>query len=484
MRILHIRTGLAIEVERPLPAEVDVLVAVVVQVEVHDRADADLPGDLVLVGQVRALLLDDLACLLDGLVQQVLEVDDIALARGERTALVGDHAEGDVLHALVPVVAHELDDLEQLLEVQVLLIGDDVEALVEVILVVAVERGGEVAGDVERRAVAAQHDRRRHAVVIQHDDLRTLRFGEQALLAQLIDDGLHLVVVEALSRVGIERHAQQVIDALGILERDLLEPGEDLHGLGVAVLDPLEPGAALVLERRVLLRLLMEADVQIDHRLHAALLDLLAAAPLLVGADHLAELGAPVAEVVDAHGGVAVEVVDAAEAVADHRGGQVADVEALGDVDGRVVEAHGLALAHVAGAPAAGMGQHGFDDAAGHVAARGEHVQVAADDLHTVDLLARDLRRQRRRDDRRGLAQGLREPEAGQRIVAHLLLRRDLQHRRHARGVKAAISKARRSRIGDASGDDLLHIHQGFLSSCNQFHPIVTEPRAHGKTAA
>ncbi len=46
--------------------------------------------------------------------------------------------------------------LNQLPEVQILLIGHHVQALVEVIGVVAVERRREVAGDVERRAVAAQ----------------------------------------------------------------------------------------------------------------------------------------------------------------------------------------------------------------------------------------------------------------------------------------------------------------------------------------
>ena len=48
-----------------------------------------------------------------------------------------------------------LDDLEELLEVQVLLIGHHVQALVEVIGAVA-ERRREVAGDGERRAVAAR----------------------------------------------------------------------------------------------------------------------------------------------------------------------------------------------------------------------------------------------------------------------------------------------------------------------------------------
>ena len=459
MRILHIRAGLAVKVQRALPAEVDVLVAVVVQVEIDHRAHADLTRHLVLVGQVRALLLDDLARLLDRLVQQILQIDDVALAGGQRAPLVADHTEGDVLHALVPVVPHQLDDLEELLEVQVLLIGHHVQALVEVIGVVAVERRRKVAGDVERRAVAAQDQRRGHAVGLQIDDLRPLRLNQQPLLAQLLDNRRHLVVVEALARVGIKRHAQQVVHALGVLERDLLEPREDLHGFLVAVLDLLEPRATLVLQLRVLLRLVVEADVQIDHRLHAALLDLLAVAPLLVGADHLAELRAPVAQMVDAHGRVAVEIIDALEAVADHRRGQVADVEALGDVDGGIIQTHRLALADLAGTPAPRMGEHRLHDIARQPAAAEEHVQIAADDLHVVDLLAGDLFGQLARDHLRRAAHHFGEAEARQRVIAHLFIRRGFNHRADVLAAETAVFKAALCRRGDVFRDLEFHIH-------------------------
>lgn len=114
----------------------------------------------------------------------------------------------------------------------------------------------------------------------------------------------------------------------------------------------------------MLLRLVVETDVQIDHRLNAALFNLLAVAPLLVGTDHLAELRAPVAQVVDAHGGVAVEIINAFEAVADHRRGQMADVETLGNVDGGIIQAHRLAFANFAGTPTPRIFQHGFHDVA------------------------------------------------------------------------------------------------------------------------
>ena len=134
-------------------------------------------------------------------------------------------------------------------------------------------------------------------------------------------------------------------------------------------------------------------------------------------------------------------------------------MEALGDVDGGIVKAHGLARAHVAGAPAAGVGEHRLDDAARQALAAQEHVQIAAHDLHMVDLPAAELLRQRGGDHLRGLAQRFGQAEARQREVAQLLLRRNLQHGRQLVAGHAAAVEAARLRLRDALGDSFLHIH-------------------------
>ena len=324
----------------------------------------------------------------------------------------------------------------------------------------AVECRRKIAGDVERRAVAAQNQGRRHAVGLQIDDLSALRFDQQTLFAQFLNDGRHLVVVKALARVGIKRHAQQVVHALGVLERDFLEPREDLHGFLVAVLDLLEPCAALVLQLRMLLRLVVETDVQIDHRLNAALFNLLAVAPLLVGTDHLAELRAPVAQVVDAHGGVAVEIINAFEAVADHRRGQMADVETLGNVDGGIIQAHRLAFADFAGTPTPRIFQHGFHDVARQPAAAEKHVQIAADNLHMIDFLAGNLFGQLARDHLRRAAHRLGQAEARQRVIAHLFIRRGFDHRADVVSRERAVFKALLSGLRDIFRNLEFHIHR------------------------
>ena len=137
----------------------------------------------------------------------------------------------------------------------------------------------------------------------------------------------------------------------------------------------------------------------------------------------------------------------------------MADVEALGDVDGGIIEAHRLALAHLGGAPAARVGQHGLHDALGQAAAADEDVHIAAHDLDAVDLLAAHLFRQRGGDHLRRLAQRLGQAEARQRIVAQLLVRRRLEHGRHIGHGQGAVFKARLRRVCDAAGDDLFHIH-------------------------
>ena len=437
----HIGAGLAVEVQRAIPVEVDVLDAVVVQREEHHRAHAHLTGDLVLVCKVGTLLVDDGAGLLDGGVEQVLQVHHAALAGGEGLALEGHHAEGHVLAVLIPVVAHQLQHLEQLAEVQILLVGHHVEGLVEVVGVLAVLGGGEVAGDVERRAVGAQDQRRGHAVGLEVHDLCALILLQQVLFTQLVDDGLHLVVVEGLAGVGVELHAQQVVHALRVLQCHGLEPVEDLEGFRVAVLDLLEPGAALVVERLVVLGLGVEAHVELHHLVHAAVRHGVVVAPALVGGDHLAELGAPVAQMVHAHGVPAEELVELIEGVADHRGGQMADVEALGDVDGGVVQHHGLARAGVVGAVAFALLKHRLHHLFGIGGAVDEEVQIALDRLHPAQIVRLDVGREGIGDHHRALAQGLGQLEAGEGVVAHVGARRNLQRRGDVRGLQAGLAE-------------------------------------------
>ncbi len=191
----------------------------------------------------------------------------------------------------------------------------------------------------------------------------------------------------------------------------------------------------------------MEADIQVAEGLHTALLNALPAAPMLVGGNHLAKLGAPVAQVVDAHGAVAQKVVDALEAVADGSGGQVTDVKALGDVDGGVVQAHRLALPFEACAPAAGVGLHGCQHALGQPEAVDEQVEVAALDLGAVNGRGLDAPGQLLGNLGRAHAQRLGQRKAGERHVPHGGIGRQLQRAANGRRIQLPLREGSLGRL-------------------------------------
>ena len=64
MGILHIRTAFTVEIQRAIPAEIDVLDSVVAQIGIDNRANADLTRNILLVRQIRAFLVHYLWLLL------------------------------------------------------------------------------------------------------------------------------------------------------------------------------------------------------------------------------------------------------------------------------------------------------------------------------------------------------------------------------------------------------------------------------------
>ena len=201
----------------------------------------------------------------------------------------------------------------------------------------------------------------------------------------------------------------------------------------------------------------MEADVQRHQRVDAVLLDIFLGAPLEVCGDHLAELRAPVAQVVDAHALVAQVLVDLVERVADHRGGQVADVEALGDIDRGVVDADDAALTLVGGAVLVALLQHALDDGLRVARLVQEEIEVAAHALDAVDhLVGRNGACELAGNGRRAHAQRPGQLEARERKVAHVGVRRCLQKALHAVN---ALTENNLHRFGDPTSNILLEFH-------------------------
>ena len=142
---------------------------------------------------------------------------------GKRLALIRHHAELHVYEVLCPLPAHQFQHLEELAEMQVLLRGDHVEAFVEMISAGAVVRRGEIARGVQRRTVAARDEAGRHAVVVQAHDERAVADLGQSLGLELLHDGRHLVVVERLAVVAVERDAQAGVYLVHLFQHGALE---------------------------------------------------------------------------------------------------------------------------------------------------------------------------------------------------------------------------------------------------------------------
>jgi hypothetical protein len=302
----------------------------------------------------------------------------------------------------------------------------------------AVERGGEVAGVVERRAVAlAQEARLLDAEFLEPDDLRAVAVLEHARSADARHRGFHLVLEERLAGDVVEGHAEARVRALEGLQRLVAQQLPHATFLIVgATLEGLEVLCRFVVERGVLLHFLRVALVQVKHVAHRRLVQFLLVAPAHVGRHHLGERHAPVAEVIDAVHRGALMAMDATQGVADHRAAHVADVERLCDVRRAEVDADRLAvLVGLAVGNGVGLdrGQHfareGF-------AAEAEVDKRAGRRGGLDDGVGRDLRGEFGRECGRCLAGEFGELERAERHVAVVaVLRRIEAHHRFGGGA-------------------------------------------------
>ena len=137
------------------------------------------------------------------------------------------------------------------------------------------------------------------------------------------------------------------------------------------------------------------------------------------------------------------------------------DMKALGDVDGAEVQADGPAFALLARAPAAVGGEHALQRLTGEVFPVEEEVEVAAHLPGLAQLVRVDGFGQPGCDLRRAHAEHAAELEAGEGIVAHFLLRRDLQKARDFPGGRKVfrLREALCDGLRDQLRKTLLHIH-------------------------
>ena len=80
---------------------------------------------------------------------------------------------------LCPVVTHEFEYLENLFEMQILLIGDNVQAFIKIVSFFAIYGGGKVTRGIQRSSVLCENKTGRHAVFFEIDHRRAFAYRKQ-----------------------------------------------------------------------------------------------------------------------------------------------------------------------------------------------------------------------------------------------------------------------------------------------------------------
>ena len=328
------------------------------EISILHGSDPDDGGDgpALGFGEVGAFAGDELVGALLRLVEEGLQADAAAVAGLQRLAVRAvDGAEGHMVQLGQAVVfcREPFPDREiKLLEVIGLAeVGDDDDA-VHLEMLGAIKCRREVTRGVIGGAVLLADDEgllgeARVFRVKNHQ--RSCARLRQVCLGEFAVDPLDLVVVETLAQHDIEFDPEVVVD--------------ELEGREGGIVDFFPDGEILRVARLQLDEFLLRRGEHGGIRLGRCVAEFVESFELLerfggqsggvevalVGPDQLAELGAPVADVVVANDFRPVESKQAADGFANDRRAQVADVHLLGRVGGRIIHNPSLAAAGAGG---------------------------------------------------------------------------------------------------------------------------------------
>ena len=224
-------------------------------------------------------------------------------------------------------------------------------------------------------------------------------------------------------------HVQKFINFGDVFQGEFLEPLEERHALLVTLFDLFEIGTRLVVQRLVRFRFPMKADVQFVERAQAALFHVLAAAPALERGYEFAELRAVITQMVDAHGRISQKFMQFIERTSENGRRKVPDMKGLGDVDGGIVDADGLARSLVGRAVALLFGKDARKRFLRPEVAVDLEIDVA---VHSRNFAHEFVRGNRfcdlLGDERGGFSENFRKFKARQGKVAHLRIGRQGEH--------------------------------------------------------
>lgn len=151
----------------------------------------------------------------------------------------------DVLQSVGPLVTHQLEHLEQLLVVQILLSGDDVDHLVKLVLFPSLSRTTEITGDVDRSPVGLSDDDLAELVLFQVTQVGTLVLDQEVLFLHDLVRLVHLLSLDGgFTRVRVEVDVQTLVGLFETLDGKVTESGPETEGGFVACKSPGHAGSA------------------------------------------------------------------------------------------------------------------------------------------------------------------------------------------------------------------------------------------------
>ena len=164
----------------------------------------------------------------------------------------------------------------------------------------------------------------------------------------------------------------------------------------------------------------IEAHIQIVYGVYTAPLHLFPVAPVLVGADKLAELGAVVAKMIYSDRLITEKIEYLIERTAYRSCGKMSYMERFGDVYGGIIYAYRLACAFVGRAVLSAPFKHLVDSFAGKCGLVYREVDISVYRLCPFDyIVGWVIFRDGLSYNNGALAHDLCKFETGQRIVAH-----------------------------------------------------------------
>ena len=211
---------------------------------------------------------------------------------------------------LDPFLAHQFENLEELAEMKILLIRHDIQGFVEIVFLLAIAGGGDIAGCIYRAAVGFDNDARRHIPRGEINDFRALIELGNTLFTQFLDNGRHFILIEGLAGPTVKINAHACIRAFDFANGAILHFGPQGKRFGISGFDFMEPGARLIIQRRIFFGFFMEADIEGNELANRVRFNILIP-PELVCRNHLAKLRSPVAEVIDADCAIPEELKNA-----------------------------------------------------------------------------------------------------------------------------------------------------------------------------